>query len=89
MLDPHFPATLQLVPQRCGTPGGAGPGSTGPCRSGSEHGWWRFGTSRTLVRQSVTECSYQGETWMLDSPEGVCAGQVLFEYRISSYFRSL
>ena len=30
--------SAQAVPQRCGTPGGAGPGSTGPCRSGSEHG---------------------------------------------------
>jgi hypothetical protein len=27
---------------------------------------------------------YQGETWMLDSPEGVCAGQVLFEYPATS-----
>jgi hypothetical protein len=28
--------------------------------------------------------SYQGETWMLDSPAGVCAGQVLFEYPATS-----
>jgi hypothetical protein len=24
--------------------------------------------------------TYQGETWMLDSPEGVCPGQAGFEY---------
>jgi hypothetical protein len=37
---------------------------------------------RQLVSQVVLNrrCrSYQGETWMLDSPEGVCAGQAPFE----------
>jgi hypothetical protein len=28
--------------------------------------------------------SYQGETWMLDSREGICAGQTLFEYPATS-----
>jgi hypothetical protein len=32
--------------------------------------------------------SYQGETWMLDSPEGVCAGQAPFEYPATSVFFS-
>jgi hypothetical protein len=27
-----------------------------------------------------TERTYQGETWILDSPEAVCAGQARFEY---------
>jgi hypothetical protein len=32
---------------------------------------WRNGSHRR---------SYQGETWMLDSPEDICAGQAWFEY---------
>jgi hypothetical protein len=28
--------------------------------------------------------AYQGESWMLDSPEGVCAGHVGFEYPATS-----
>ena len=36
---------------RRGTPGGAGRGSTGPCRSGSEHGWWRWTTCNDSKRQ--------------------------------------
>jgi hypothetical protein len=34
------------------------------------------GRSRYVYSNAVT----QGETWILDSPEGVCAGQVRFEY---------
>jgi hypothetical protein len=28
----------------------------------------------------LSGASYQGETWVLESPEGVCAGQAWFEY---------
>jgi len=34
--------------------------------------------SKQLLRARLE--SYQGETWILDSPEGVCAGQGRFEY---------
>src|SRR5215217_9272113 len=33
--------------------------------------------------------SYQGESWMLDSPEGVCPGQARFEYPATSVLFSI
>src|SRR5215211_7321374 len=36
--------------------------------------------SRTGRWVSCITGSYQGETWILDSPEGVCAGQAWSEY---------
>jgi hypothetical protein len=32
------------------------------------------------LRPATQHISYQGETWMLDSPEDICAGQAWFEY---------
>jgi hypothetical protein len=38
-------------------------------------------------RQEVLkESVYQGESWMLDSPDDVCAGQTRFEYPASVLF---
>jgi hypothetical protein len=36
------------------------------------------------VRAARPATGYQGETWMLDSPEGVYAGQTGFEYPATS-----
>jgi hypothetical protein len=39
--------------------------------------------ARCRAEQAASSCrlgSYQGETWILDSPEGACAGQGRFEY---------
>jgi hypothetical protein len=35
-------------------------------------------------RHRATQGCYQGESWMLDSPEGVCPGQARFEYPATS-----
>jgi hypothetical protein len=43
--------------------------------------------SRRAERERLTEreeSTYQGETWMLDSPEGVCAVQAGSEYPATS-----
>jgi thiol-disulfide isomerase/thioredoxin len=52
----------------------------GPCRSGQ-------GTLNHVANayqakgvRFLAVATYQGETWVLDSPEGVCAGQAWFEY---------
>ena len=50
---------------------------------------WLTSVSAVVLQQSVADLhrayrNYQGETWMLDSPEGVCPGQAPFEYPATS-----
>jgi hypothetical protein len=46
---------------------------------------WQLTNACSKVHSSVgLEEGYQGESWMLDSPEGVCAGQARPEYPATS-----
>jgi hypothetical protein len=45
--------------------------------------------SWVCLRSSVAQRCYQGESWMLDSPEGVCPGQARFEYPATSVLFSI
>jgi hypothetical protein len=48
--------------------------------SALQHLTWLAPANGMTTSADLTESYYQGETWVLDSPEGVCGGQARFEY---------